>query len=143
MENQTDQNHKHSKGTQRVYAGLTALFFVAMAVVIFKIALPAAEKNGDNFKSQPVAEVRITKNGFVPATLSVKSGTKVVWTNIDSSLHQVAANPYPKATGLPSLRSEILNNAQSYTYVTSSTGNYGYHDQLNPTINGTLVVQRR
>lgn len=93
-------------------------------------------------KNVPVAEVRITRQGFEPSTLVVKRGTKITWSNADSGLHQVASNQYPTDKDLPGLKSEILNNAQTYTYVANTTGSFGYHDQMKPTINGTLVIQK-
>lgn len=118
-------------------AGGFAVFVVAVVVVTVLVSHISGKQT-----SSQVATVRITPNGFVPATLAVKAGTKVVWTNDDQTLHQITANPFPKGTDLPSLKSQILNNAQDYTYVASASGSFGYHDQLHPTINGTLVVKK-
>jgi plastocyanin len=116
-----------------------AVFFAAIALVTI---LALHTSNPIHHQPARVAVVRITKAGFVPSTLSVKRGTKVTWTNTDGNLHQVASNPFPKDTGLVSLKSEILNNDQTYTYTATTTGTFGYHDQLAPTINGTIVVQK-
>jgi plastocyanin len=112
------------------------VFIVAVGLVTL-LTWHTVKKNRTN----NVAVVRITNNGFQPATLVVRPGTKVVWSNGDQSLHQVTANPFPKGTDLPSLKSEILTNAQEYAYTAHATGSFGYHDQLNPTINGTLIVK--
>lgn len=89
----------------------------------------------------PAAQVTITANGFEPATLVVKKGTKIIWTNSDQAMHQIYANPHPTGESLPGLKSEILNSTQTYEYTADTVGTYGYHDQLNPTTNGTLDVQ--
>ena len=115
--------------------------FGSLFVAIALVTVLALHSNQAHQQTK-IAIVRITKAGFEPATLSVKQGTKIVWDNSDSSLHQVASNPYPKDTGLPGLKSAILNNAQSYSYTANAVGTFGYHDQLTPTINGTLVVQK-
>jgi plastocyanin len=89
-----------------------------------------------------VAEVRITPKGFEPATLVVKRGTRIAWINTDSKLHQVVSNPYPKGGDLPDLKSEILNDGQTYTYTANKFGSFGYHDQMRPTFNGTITIQK-
>ncbi len=117
-----------------------AAFFAAIALVT---VLALHTSNPIHHQPAKVALVRITSTGFQPATLKVKPGTRVVWTNSDNTLHQVASNPFPKDNGLPGLKSEILNNTQSYSYIANTTGTFGYHDQLTPTTNGTLVVSKR
>jgi plastocyanin len=91
--------------------------------------------------SAPTAQVQITKDGFLPATLVVQKGTKVIWTNTDDNMHQMQANPHPSGDSLPGLKSEILNHQQTYEYTADTAGTFGYHDHLNPTTNGTLEVQ--
>lgn len=115
-----------------------AILFSAMALVT--VLTIGVVKNSQKNR---VAVVRITKTGFEPATLVVKQGTKITWTNGDKGLHQITSNPYPKGTDLPGLKSEILNDAQSYVYTANTVGTFGYHDQITPTINGTLVVQKQ
>ncbi len=133
----TKTSNREKPGVAIILLGFT-VFFIAIALVSL-LTLHVAK----NHQPTRVAVVRITKTGFVPATLSVKQGTQVIWTNSDEGLHQVAPNPYPKDTGLPGLKSEILNNAQSYEYTANAIGTFGYHDQLTPTTNGTLVVSKQ
>ena len=134
----TTQGSSKIKQTKRLYAVLALVIFVVLVVGVSKIV----SNNNKPTKAAPVAVVRITQSGFVPSTLSVKKGTHVVWTNSDMALHQVASNPFPKDNGLPALKSEILNNTQTYTYVANTAGSFGYHDQMQPTTNGTLVIRK-
>ncbi len=131
---------RNIKNTQRWYAGLAVLLFVVAVAAVFKFT--SSDTPPKVSAAAPIAVVNITKDGFEPSVISVKQGTKVVWTNTDDALHQIVANPYPVGTDLPGLKSEILNGAQTYTYVANSAGTFGYHDQLIPTKNGTLVVQQ-
>src|ERR1700722_10063972 len=41
------------------------------------------------------ASVSITKSGFVPATVTIKAGQGVDWTNTDTAPHVIASDPYP------------------------------------------------
>src|SRR5579863_1999349 len=52
-------------------------------------------------KAAPIAVIEITNSGFIPSTLQVNAGTKVVWVNYDQAPHQIAADPYPTHTELP------------------------------------------
>lgn len=135
------QKSKRARNINRFYALLSLIVFVGLI-----IAVSAITHNNSNKKHQAqsvarTAEVRITAKGFVPATLVVKPGTKITWTNTDSKLHQVVSNPFPSGKDLPGLKSEILNNFQTYTYDATTTGSFGYHDQIKPTINGTIIVK--
>ena len=130
------------KKKTRLPSVLVSLFIFVIAVAIATSFSGVFDKSKSVKTPAPIASVRITKDGFQPATLSVKQGTKIIWTNADGTMHQVAANPYPKGTDLTSLKSEILNNDQTYTYTADTVGSFGYHDQLAPTINGTLIVKK-
>ncbi|HEX7259907.1 MAG TPA: hypothetical protein VF272_03175 [Candidatus Saccharimonadia bacterium] len=87
-----------------------------------------------------LAIVTITPTGFIPSTLSIATGTKVVWKNADANPHQLQSNPHPTGDSLPGLKSEILLNAQTYSYAFTKSGSFTYHDYLNPTTNGVIEV---
>ena len=138
-----EQPTKHKTPLPRRSRPLVVLSgFLVLFIAIFLVSRLTLH-TVRNHQGTRVAVVRITKTGFIPATLSVPKGTNVIWTNSDNGLHQVAANPYPKGTTLPSLKSEILNNNQTYEYTANTAGTFGYHDQLSPTTNGTLVVSKQ
>lgn len=90
------------------------------------------------------AQVSITSAGFVPATIAVKVGQAVVWTNKDSSPHWVASDPYPTDNALAGLNAkQDMNYNGSFSFIFSKAGTYTYHDQLNPyTLKGTIVVKQ-
>lgn len=87
------------------------------------------------------ALIKITKQGFVPTTLIISPDTAIVWSNDDHGLHQVASNPFPKDNGWPRIKSEILNNGQTYSYSPGSSGTFRYHDDLHPVFNGEVIVK--
>ncbi len=118
----------------------TVLALVLLAaIVIGLVSMPKKEKI-----SVPVhraALVSITSKGFVPAVLNVKAGTRIVWTNTDQTVHQIVSNPHPTHKDLPGLKSEILNKDQTYEYMADKTGSFGYHDEMNPVINGRIEIR--
>lgn len=120
-------------------AGSLVIFIVA----VVGVTLLANHHEKSSQSKSETATVTISDHGFQPATLTVREGTKITWTNSGVQLHQVASNPFPADNGLSGLNSEILNNAQTYSFVASKTGTYGYHDQLKPTMNGTIIVEKQ
>jgi plastocyanin len=117
-----------------------------LAILIVAISGITAVSNSADRQSTapvPVALVRITDEGFQPATLAVKPSTKIIWKSADPSLHQVASNPYPSGGVPKNLKSGILSGNRSYTYVADKSGTFTYHDQFNPTNNGTIVVKEQ
>lgn len=91
--------------------------------------------------SQP-ALISIMSSGFVPATISVKTGQSVVWTNRDVMPHVVASDPYPTDNNLSSLNAkEDIAPDASYRFVFTHAGTYTYHDNLHPALRGTVLVK--
>lgn len=90
--------------------------------------------------SQP-GQVAITASGFFPASISVKLGTAVTWTNRDKTPHQVISDPHPTHTQLPLLDSGALSPGDAYTYTFEAVGTFGYHDEFHPLqIRATVIV---
>lgn len=89
------------------------------------------------------AEVSITAGGtFSPATLTVKKGTTVTWTNTGSSKVWIASDPHPVHTGYPGFDSGTdLRMGESYSFTFDKAGSWGYHNHFNPTVRGSVVVE--
>ncbi len=85
--------------------------------------------------------VTIEAGKFNPASITINVGDSVVWLNKDSSPHHVASDPHPTHTGLPGLESPDMAGNQTYSFTFTKAGTFGYHDHLNPTIKGTVIVK--
>jgi plastocyanin len=77
--------------------------------------------------------VTIQNNTFNPATLYVQTNSTITWINKDSVTHRVVSN-----SGL--FDSGNLTTGMSYNYTFNKAGSYPYHDLMNPSITGTIVV---
>lgn len=141
--NQSVQNNL--SGKQKLKNILSKKPYLALAILLTAIVAVSAilllNMRSDQESAIRTANISITKKGFEPSTIAVESGTKIIWTNKDKKLHQVASNPYPDNDDLPGLKSEILNKDQSYEYIADQTGTFGYHDEIKPTINGVIEVK--
>ncbi len=81
-------------------------------------------------------------DGFSPSTITVKKGTTVTFRNDSSSQMWIASDPHPTHTDLPGFDGlRGYNQGESYTYTFEKVGTWGYHNHLNSSDKGTVVVQ--
>ena len=64
---------------------------------------------------------------FRPAAIVVKQGTMVTWANQDGAVHFVNSDPHPSHNVLAGLNSLDMAQGQTYSYVFSEPGEWGYH----------------
>lgn len=79
--------------------------------------------------------VTIDNFSFTPASLTVKAGTTVTWTNKDDIPHGVAA------TNNAFKKSAALDTDESFSFTFATPGTYQYFCYLHPKMVGTIVVQ--
>ncbi|BBZ79407.1 hypothetical protein MANY_47440 [Mycolicibacterium anyangense] len=84
---------------------------------------------------QPVVgtAVDITNFAFTPATLTVKVGDTVTWTNHDEEPHTVVADD-------GSFHSPGLGTNDKYTFTFTAPGSFSYLCSIHPFMHGTVVV---
>jgi plastocyanin len=71
---------------------------------------------------------------FIPETLSVKQGDRVVWVNKD---------PFPHtATAGGTFDSKSVGTGESWSYVAGKAGEFPYVCTLHPGMKGTLIVRK-
>jgi len=78
--------------------------------------------------------ITIQNFGFSPASITVKKGDTVIWTNKDSASHTVTGN-----NGGPS--SPTLSTNGTYSYTFNSAGTFAYHCTIHPSMTAAVVVQ--
>ncbi len=85
--------------------------------------------------------VEYASGGFSPSSITVKKGTTVTWTNKDTDPVWVASNPHPTHTDLPGFdaKKQVQPN-ETYSFTFEKVGNWGYHNHMNPSQGGTVVV---
>lgn len=93
-------------------------------------------------QSPEVLEVQITKDGFTPSTITVHAGDYVQFVNKDTVAHRPASDPHPTHTDLPGFDSKNpLQPGDKYRFQFTKVGTWGYHDHLNPTTHGEVIVK--
>lgn len=100
-----------------------------------------AQNNSSNTNKQTEAKVILSQNGFSPATLTVKAGTTVTWVNNSGMDATVNSDPHPIHTDYPPLNLGSFSDGQTLSLLFSTPGTYGYHNHLDPSQRGTIIVQ--
>lgn len=77
--------------------------------------------------------IKIQNFAYHAPTVTVKVGTRVTWTNFDSSNHTVTADNNSFDLG-------NLNQGQSKSMVFTKPGTYPYHCTYHPFMHGTVIV---
>lgn len=86
--------------------------------------------------------VSMTGNSFSPSTLQIKVGDTVTFANSGSAIVWPASDPHPTHTGLSGFDAQRpLEPGESWSFKFTRAGSFGYHDHLNPSVRGTIVVE--
>ncbi|MDD1684973.1 MAG: cupredoxin domain-containing protein [Methanoregula sp.] len=85
----------------------------------------------------PADTITISNFAFSPATLTVKAGTTVTWTNEDSAPHTVVSD----ANAPVPFTSPSLATGSSFPFTFTQAGTYSYHCSIHPSMKGTVVVE--
>jgi plastocyanin len=80
------------------------------------------------------AEVVMKNLAFDPASVTIKVGETVKWTNQDSATHTVVADN-------GEFQSDNLAQGGTYTFTFSKAGTYPFHCSIHPSMKGTVIVQ--
>lgn len=91
--------------------------------------------------SESSQTITLTQLGFSPDTVTVKAGTKVVWVNDSGAQQNVSSDPHPSNTDYPALNLGNFMNGSSLSLVFAKSGVYKYHNHLNPSQKGVIIVQ--
>jgi plastocyanin len=105
---------------------------VAASIVLAWAALPTVQKSAA--AGPPTIDVKIDNFAFTPATLTVKAGTQITWTNGDDIPHTVVSDDQ-------SFKSKVLDTDEKFTFTASKPGTYSYFCSIHPKMTGKLVVE--
>ena len=79
-------------------------------------------------------EVSISNFTFTPADMTIGTGSKVRWTNKDSTAHTIASDDSV-------FESTTLGQDESFTFTFDKVGVYKYHCSIHPYMTGTITVK--
>jgi plastocyanin len=128
----------------------------ALALLVSAVAI--GETTGGAATAPPVKKIAIpgpagcagTYFCYKPGNVTVKKGTKVVWTNTSGMVHTVTRCTKPKCQGLnggtgkqTGFGSPSIANKKSYAFTFKSAGTYRYFCKFHgyPTMHGLVTVK--
>lgn len=87
-------------------------------------------------------EVVYTTGGFNPAVTTVKTGEAVTFINTSGESFWPASSPHPTHTDYSEFdaKGEIAHG-KTYEFTFTKSGEWGYHNHLNPKMVGVVVVE--
>ena len=97
-----------------------------------KVSAPVQTPAPTQGSSVTSNSINIQNFAFSPATLTVKKGTTVTWTNNDSAPHQIKSATF---------NSGQLGNGQSFSFAFDTAGTFDYSCAIHPSMLGKIIVQ--
>ena len=92
--------------------------------------------NSAETSAVPVAgktvEVTIQSFAFNPDSITISSGDKVKWTNMDSATHTIVGTNFSSSN---------LKKEESYEQIFTKAGTYNYQCSIHPSMKGMVIVK--
>lgn len=131
---------------------IVALILIGAVVVVLgklgnKSAQPSTpaqsttNNTGGIAPKETIVNVNLTSSGFDPKTVTIKTGTRVIWLNKSGDGATVNSDVHPTHQLYPPLNLGEFPNGSSVQLVFDKVGTYKYHNHLNPAQTGTVVVE--
>ncbi|MBI4053894.1 MAG: hypothetical protein HY397_01030 [Candidatus Doudnabacteria bacterium] len=107
------------------------------------------DKMGDDSMMDKPVTIKFTSSGFEPSEVTVKKGESVKWVNESSISTWPASANHPSHVGYPTTGGCLgstfdackgLAKGESWTFQFDFFGTWNYHDHLNPTRYGKVIV---
>lgn len=90
---------------------------------------------GQNTESSSANQISIENFAFSPATVTIKKGTTITWTNNDSADHTITKSDSKNGPNSPPLA-----KGQTYSFTFKDAGIFSYVCSLHPNMTGTITV---
>jgi plastocyanin len=134
--------YKHLKIMKRLIGSKSRLLFSAGFILAILSITNSCSKSTDYNTPGPGSggpgtnEVWIQGMAFTPATITVKAGTTIKWTNKDSASHTVTSDQGDSE----SFESGSLGNAAIWSYQFNNVGTFPYHCAVHPGMKASVIV---
>jgi plastocyanin len=106
--------------------------FTITAIMLSLTAFPRLQNSVA--AGPPNVEVKIDNFSFTPASITVKTGTQITWTNADDIPHTVVSDDHI-------FKSKVLDTDEKFTFTPSKPGIYSYFCSIHPKMTGKLIVE--
>lgn len=126
----------------RLLLGCTLVLVTSAAGCAAGAAKSAARSTGESVVAYVDMrdDARTNSYVFTPRTITVKTGTRVVWRNRSSADHTVTSSASPPAFDSGTTR--LIHAKARWSFVFRHPGRYAYSCLLHPYMKGFVVVKR-
>lgn len=106
-------------------------------------SMPIPTSATNQIEKEKISEeiVTVTSSGYDPKDLTVKAGTKVMWINKSGTEVTVDSAQHPTHLVYPPLNLGRFEDGSSVNLMFDEPGKYRYHNHLNPTQFGSIMVE--
>lgn len=101
----------------------------------------ASESSGTTPGKREAITINVTKDGFSPASATVKTGTIVTWINKSGGLVTVNSSVHPTHLVYPPLNLGEFKDGSSVQLTFDKPGVFKYHDHLDASHTGIVTVE--
>ena len=142
-----DQAANDNSSTNEAMLNTSAGDAMANSAVSNESAMSNSTASFDESKmsGESGVEVSASSSGFSPGTVTINVGDSVTWTNVGSSQVYIAPNNHPTHVAYAGIWDDdgtgLISAGQTYTQVFKTAGTYNYHDHLNASHTGTVIVK--
>ena len=109
-------------------------FLRIAAPVVVAFGLAASAPSAQAAAPAAATAVHIANFTFSPATITVKAGTTVTWTNDDDIPHTVV-----ETSG--AFRSKVLDSGEHFSFTFVKAGEFHYFCSIHPHMTGIVIVK--
>lgn len=103
------------------------------------------ESAAEEEDASAIADVAVTPTGFDPASLTIKAGDTVVWSNNAGRAVYIAPDVHPTHTKYEGVWDDDgtgnIAEEEAYEFTFEQLGTYTYHNHLQTTMTGTIIVE--
>ena len=110
------------------------LIIVVIVLIVGAGAFYVLNMNQQKLGVTATNSVEIKNFAFSPATITVKAGDTVTWTNNDSMAHSATSDDGSFDTG-------IMEDGHTKSITFNKAGSFVYHCSVHPNMKGTVIVQ--
>ncbi len=132
--------------------GGVGIWFIIIIVIIAGVWMFYNYRNTravavPHVQTEPIAQERITitydANGFSPNTVTIKKGGMVIFQNKTGKPASVASGAHPTHLLYPEFDQYKTEQRgkDEFRFVFEKVGTWKYHDHLNSTMTGTIIVE--
>jgi plastocyanin len=110
---------------------------LAALAMVSAVAQAGSGDGHHQAKPAPAArtlQIKIDNFSFLPASVTVRVGTKVTWTNRDDMPHTVTSTD-------KRLASPLLDTDQTFSYTFTAPGTYAYYCGIHPKMTAQITVK--